>query len=206
MFNRVLAVGAHPDDVEFGCSGSLLVLKNNGAEIKYLVFSKCTDLPRNQGIEKEWEKAIQILGLKKPHASLLDFPNRQLYAHEAKIREILETIRDNFQPSLVFTHSLDDVHQDHSTVRQECRRVFKSTTLLGYESPRSSVQFCPNYYFLIPDEIATRKRQLVECYQTQKMLPYANPEKIMATLQHYGTKINARYAEAFNLIRGLYKL
>ena len=138
-------------------------------------------------------------------AFLLDFPNRRLFQHEAEIREVLEKERDEFQPDLVFTHSLDDIHQDHSTVREECRKVFKSVTLLGYESPRSSTHFSPNYYMILPKQIMLKKRRAVECYQTQKGLSYADPEKIVAALQYHGTQVNADYAEAFEMIRGVSK-
>lgn len=204
MFNRILAVGAHPDDVEFGCGGTLALYMAQNVEIKYLVFSECKDLPRNRGIEKEWENAIKILGLKKDNAELMDFPNRLLYTQEAKIREKLESIREDFKPQLVFTHSLDDIHQDHGCIRDECRKVFKSSTIFGYESPRSSVKFVPDFYVVIPDYIADKKLNLLECYKTQKALPYSDLEKIRAAMLYHGTKINARYAEAFNLIRGVF--
>ena len=203
MIKRILAVGAHPDDVEFGCGGALGLFQTRGVRIKYIAFSKCTDLPRNQGIEEEWENVIKILGLNQDDAELMDFPNRLLYLHEAKIREKLEMIRDEFDPQLVFTHSPDDVHQDHGCLRDECRKVFKNSTIVGYESPRSSVKFSPDFYIVIPDKISDKKRDLLECYQTQKFLPYSDPEKILAAMQYHGTKINARYAEAFNLIRGV---
>ena len=200
---RILDVGAHPDDVEFGCGGALGLFQTLDAKIRYIAFSKCTDLPRNQGIETEWENVVKMLGLNRDDAELLDFPNRLLYMHEAEIREKLEMIRDEFDTQLVFTHSPDDVHQDHGCLRDECRKVFKSSTILGYESPRSSVKFSPEFYIVIPDAIADKKRDLLECYQTQKSLPYSDPEKITAAMQYHGTKINARYAEAFNLIRGV---
>jgi LmbE family N-acetylglucosaminyl deacetylase len=205
MFKRILALGAHPDDVEFGCAGALEIFRRKGAMIKYIVFSKCTDLPRNKGIEIEWEKAIKKIGLNRNNAELLDFPNRLLYTYEALIREKLEEIREVFNPQLVFTHSPDDVHQDHNCLREECQKVFKSCTLLGYESPRSSVKFNPDFYIVVPGDIAEKKRDIIDCYESQKALAYSNPEKILAAMKYHGTKINAQYAEAFNLIRGVLK-
>lgn len=203
--NRVLAVGAHPDDVEFGCGGTLLLLKEKGVDIRYIAFSKCTDLARNVGIEKEWKAAVKLLGLTDSTASLLDFPNRQLFTKEGEIREALEDVRDTFCPDLVFTHSLDDIHQDHTTVREETRKVFKCCTVLGYESPRSSVLFSPSVFVVIPVAVVSQKVRLVGCYRTQQKMPYANPDKLKAALQHYGTKIDAGYAEAFALIRGVFR-
>ena len=204
MYKRVLAVGAHPDDVEYCCGGTVLGLLEKESHVRYLVYSRCLDLPHNKNIVNEYNKAIKLMGLESNDAVLLDLPNRRLYTVEAEVREVLEEIRDSFRPDLVFCPSLDDINQDHQTVALECRKVFKQTNLLGYEVLTSSVDFSPNYFVPLTEELVKRKLELCACYKSQAIKQYSHPEAIRGTMLHRGAQVGYKYAEGFNVIRGVY--
>lgn len=204
MFQRVLAIGAHPDDIEYCCGGTVLGFIDKGAHVKYLVFSRCLDLPRNKNIIQEYDQVIKLMGLKSEDAVLLDLPNRRLYTVEAEVRNILEESRDSFKPDLVFCPSLDDINQDHHTVALECQKVFKQTNLFGYEVLTSSVDFTPNYFVALTEELVQRKLELCFCYKSQAIKQYSQPEAIRGTMLHRGAQVGYKYAEGFNVIRGAY--
>src|SRR5437870_13650273 len=84
---EVLALGAHPDDIELGCGGTLLKLKTSGAGIHLAVFSKCTDenLEDSEVREREYLEAWEVLGA--AYALIFDYPNRLLH----ELREFVIT-------------------------------------------------------------------------------------------------------------------
>ncbi|MFX0198336.1 MAG: PIG-L deacetylase family protein, partial [Candidatus Hodarchaeota archaeon] len=189
MYQRVLAIGAHPDDIEYCCGGTVLGLLDKGAQVKYLVFSRCLDLPRNKNIIEEYNEVLKLMGLQATDATLLDFPNRRLYTIEAEVRSTLEEIRDSFKPDLVLCPSLDDINQDHRTVALESQKVFKQTTLLGYEVLTSSVNFFPNYFVPLTEDLVQRKLELCACYKSQAVKQYSQPEAIRGTMLHRGAQV-----------------
>lgn len=199
-YKRVLAVGSHPDDMEFTCGATLRMMQKEGAEIYYIVFSTCEEFPGNQGIRQEWEKVVELFGLEKDRAVLVDFPCSFLYTKESEIRYILEDIRDSYKPDLVLTHALSDIHQDHATVREQVRKTFKACTIWGSEAWRSSA-FVPNLYYAITEDAVEFKMKLVDIYQTQKCRDYMSAENVMAVLRYHGMHIDTEYAEAYEVIR-----
>lgn len=201
MFQRVLAIGAHPDDVEYCSGGTILGLLDMGVHVKYLVFSRCLDLPRNKNIMQEYQESLKIMGLKAEDGIILDLPNRLLYTVEAKVRETLEELRDSFNPDLVLGPSVDDINQDHHTVALESRKVFKSTNLLGYEVLTSSVDFTPNFFVPLTEKLVERKLRLCACYRSQGDKRYSDSQAIRGTMLHRGAQAGFRYAEAFSVVR-----
>ena len=165
MNRTALFLGAHPDDIEYGCAGTLLKLQDQGWHIIYQAFTTCEDIPGNENILTEWGKAIELL--KPDWHQLEQFANTRLPDYNREIREILTHHKNHSSPSLVFTHPLHDLHQDHQTVAAETLRTFKQCSILTYPTPKSTPQFTPNAFMIIGSKLAKYKQKILDCYQSQ---------------------------------------
>jgi LmbE family N-acetylglucosaminyl deacetylase len=193
---KVLFVGPHPDDVEIGALGTLLKLKDNH-EIHYLVFSMCTDIPRNTNINDEFTQIKELLNIKTENK---DLPNRELYQYGNEIREILEKYRD-MGIDLVFGPSINDTHQDHKSVAEEIIRVFKYQSILFYEIPHSCPFFKPTFFFPLDENTVSEKNKILSIYKSQREKQYIQESSITTTMKFRGLEFGVEYAEAFEVFR-----
>ncbi|MGH3444471.1 MAG: PIG-L deacetylase family protein, partial [Nocardioidaceae bacterium] len=138
-FRRVLAVGAHTDDIELGCGALLSRLRRDGAEIRAAVFSRAEQsLPPgapDDTLELEFRAAMRHLGVEESSIHMGTVPVRRFPDHRQPILEELVAIKRSFEPDLVLTMSSTDTHQDHEVVHAESVRAFRGTSVLGYETP-----------------------------------------------------------------------
>jgi len=193
---RVLAVGAHPDDVETGALGLLLSLKD--AKIIYVALSQCSDIPRNTSLLAEHGT---VTGQMNVPSAIYDLPNRYLHMHGDKVREILETYRDGFSPDTVVTSSPNDVHQDHRALAEEVTRTFKRETVLFYETPSACPYFNPRLFHVMTESDVERKLAIIALYRSQADRPYMSRQELWTTMRFRGKQCGAKYAEAFEVWR-----
>jgi len=141
---RILAVGAHPDDVELGCGATLALFKKKGHEVYILVLTRgeASGDPKNR--EKECRMSARALGADK-----LFFGSLQ----DTKITDGVETIMeidniiDQVKPHIVFAHSSKDGHQDHRNAGLAALSAARNTKkVLLYESPAALKEFCPQVF------------------------------------------------------------
>lgn len=201
---NILFIGAHTDDIEHGAGGTLArLLKKKEHNVLYLTLSRCTDLPRNKGILEDQAAITSYINERGGTVWMFDLQNRLLPEgrYPWKIREILESARDNFHPHIVFTHWKHDIHQDHKAVVGECLRVFRNLTVLGYECVRSCPGFAPNFFISLSEEDLREKAKLINLYETQREL-YYNVESVIESLAvARGAIIGQALAEGFDLVR-----
>src|SRR3990172_3522477 len=124
-YSNILALGAHPDDIELGCGGSLVRLRKSGAGLHGAVFSRCSDeSPEDTQLRvREYEGAARVIGIAAP--LVYDYPNRQLPEYGSQIMADMERLQFELTPDLVFIPFLDDPHQDHEAVAKAALRVFR---------------------------------------------------------------------------------
>jgi LmbE family N-acetylglucosaminyl deacetylase len=143
---KILAVGAHPDDIELGCGGSLAKLAAAGAAIEAVVFSKgrrgaLSDADR----AAETETALRTIGVGR--VTVYDFEDTQLWRHVTEMIAILDRHIAGLVPDRVYTMFQHDRHQDHRAVYEasviSCRSV---PQLFGYETPSSYPNFAPTVF------------------------------------------------------------
>ncbi len=197
-YRNVLGLGAHPDDVEIGCGGSLAALRRAGAVVHTVVLSRCEDgspLDRDQR-EREFRAAAAILGAKP---QVYDIPDREFPEHRREIMQILERLQDNLRPDLVFLPSLEDPHQDHSTLAHAVVRTFRrKETLLQYEILRhGSHTFTPTLFVDITETLDTKLRALNEYTSQLKSRPYFDEDRFRSLARTRGAQSGCEYAEAF---------
>lgn len=202
-FRRVLAIGAHPDDVELGCGGSLCLGHAQDVEVHAAVLSECRDEapPTDPEVRvHEFTRSCEVTGAKPHH---FDLPNRALPEHRLEVMEILEELQRELNPDLVFIPFLEDPHQDHSTVAHAAVRTFRrNETVLQYEILRyGSHSFTPSLFVDISG-VLEMKLHALRCYKSQfGVRAYFDEESFRSLARTRGAQSGYSYAEGFVLHR-----
>jgi len=209
MFNRILAVAPHADDIEFGCSGSLSRFIREGSEVYYLVFSICEEwVPkgfRENILKEEATESAKILGIKENNVNIYHFRATELWKKREEIFNILEKINNDFIPDCVFCHAGTDLHQDHHTIFKEVSRVFKRSTVLGYEMPWNNIKFVSNFHVSLQRQDVEKKIEALKKFKSQFHRKYLDEELIYSIARMRGIQIREMFAEAFEVIRAVIK-
>jgi len=199
-FKNLLFIGPHPDDVEMGCGGTMLKY-HQSTKMTYVILSPCLDEPRNKNILKEAKKAVGCLGLSTENMIIKNLSRRTFHEQRKEIRDILISAGDKYKPDMVFCPSFNDIHQDHSVAAEETLRIFRNVGVLAYENPRSSINFKPNLYVELSEEILENKIKAFMCYKSQAGKYFVKPEVIRSFARMRGTQFGVNYAEAFEVLR-----
>ncbi len=151
--NRVLAIGAHPDDVEVGCGGTLAKHKGRGDELMILTLSKGTKGGDTDVREQEARRAANRLGAT---LELNEFPDTQILDDLATIAASQAVVR-SFRPTHIYTHSQHAAHQDHRSVFAATLSASKGVrNVYSYQSPSSTVDFRPNHFVDVTQHIESK--------------------------------------------------
>ena len=199
-FKKVLALGAHADDIEMGCGGTLAKAKSQGAEIYTVVMSKCNDeLPpdKKDARADEYMRSAKIMGVKE--ADIWDFPNRELPKHQTEIMDRFNKLQLEIEPDLVLIPWLEDSHQDHQTVAQCAIRSFRrNETIIQYEILRyGSYTFTPTLFVDITPFLDVKLKAL-DSYNTQKdRIKYYSDDIFKSLARTRGAQSGYDYAEGF---------
>ena len=162
---KILAIGAHPDDIEIGCGGTLLYLKAKyQAELHTLILTRgeaSNDMP----VDREWEQeeSSRILGIDKRFSAGL--PDTAI-GLKAAIK-FIEDIVGNVEPDVVFTHYGLDTHQDHRVVAEATVSACKNRGNILYYESISSENFQPTLFVDITQTMA-KKCQAVQAHASQE--------------------------------------
>lgn len=202
-YARILALGAHPDDIELGCGGALILASQLGAEVHVAVMSHCEDeAPKAEPDLRvnEFLRACKVIGAKP---NVYSFPNRELPEHRREVMAILEGLQEAVQPDLVFIPFLEDPHQDHAALAHAAIRTFRrNETILQYEILRyGSHSFTPSLFVEIT-EVLDAKLAALRCYASQfKVRAYFDEESFRSLARTRGAQSGYPYAEGFVLYR-----
>jgi N-acetylglucosamine malate deacetylase 1 len=174
MYERVLAIGAHTDDIELGCAGLLSRLRREGSEIKVVVFSRAEEsLPEGAAadtLERECNKSMAHLGLGAPSLIVKRIPVRRFLEFRQSILDDLFAIKKQFEPLLVLTVSGRDTHQDHQVIHNESVRAFRSATILAYEIPWNQLETSTQLFVELTAEDLDIKSAMIAEYKSQSSL------------------------------------
>lgn len=200
VLKRMLFVGPHPDDVEIGCGG-VISKYCQSTDMLYLILSPCLEDPRNKNIINEAKNAVSHLGLSDDKMIVKNLSRRTFHEQRRGIREILISVRNEYRPDIVLCPSINDIHQDHSVTAEETLRLFRNDGVLGYENPRSSIQFHPTLYVQLDGKNLENKIKGMMCYKSQFDKYYFKPRIIRSFALMRGSQIGVDYAEAFEVLR-----
>lgn len=203
-FDTVLVLGAHTDD-EFGCSGTVVKLREQGSQVHYAVFSTCEEsVPEGfppDILAQEVRRSCATLGIPDDHLHIYDYRVRHFPAHRQDILEDMVKLRARVKPDLVLLPALDDIHQDHQTVAREGLRAFKFSSVLGYELPMNTIAFQHACFIgLTEAQLRCKIAALME-YKSQQFRPYVNEEFLRGLAKVRGVQAGTEYAEAFEVLR-----
>ena len=216
---NILAFGAHPDDIEILCAGTLLKLKNRGDKITIAIATNgevgSPDLKKKEIAEirrKEAEKSASILGA---DFIWMGFPDEFLFDNEETRLKFIEVIRKS-NPDLIITHYPDDYHIDHRNVGRivDSVRVMVTVPNIKTETPPikkfpalyfmdtiAGIGFLPEIYVDITETFQT-KIKMLECHKSQSLwlenqygTSYTEFAEILC--RYRGIQSGYRYAESF---------
>lgn len=202
---KCLVLAPHTDDGEFGCGASIVKLLDQGVTVFYAAFSIAEDsvpepYPKDI-LSKEVRLAMRELGVNDENLLLYKFKVRNFAYHRQEILEELVYLNRYITPDLVFMPSINDLHQDHTTIATEGLRAFKRHTILCYELPWNNIVFSNNCFISFGEEELNKKIRALKCYESQMDRSYASEEFIRSLAVTRGTQIGTRYAEVFEVIR-----
>ncbi len=192
----ILAIGAHPDDIELGCGGSMAKFAAQGVHIRALVLTKGTVGNRNEADRlNETREALALLGVTDIHT--MDFPDTRLHEHLSAVIECIEEHVLAVDPERVYTMFETDRHQDHRTVFQASIVACRSARqILCYQTPSSWPQFQPQVFEEIADTIDLKIAALAQ-HKSQRDRPYTQPEAMRIGALFHGQQIGIGAAEGF---------
>jgi LmbE family N-acetylglucosaminyl deacetylase len=204
-FRKVLVLAPHTDDGELGAGGTIARLVESGCEVYYAAFSTAEKsvpdgFPKDI-LKTEVKKATYKLGVRQENLLIYNYEVRKLNYVRQEILEELVRLRKQINPDLVFLPSLNDLHQDHSTIAQEGLRAFKQKTILGYELIWNNLTFSTSCFVQLSKKHIEKKCEALYEYASQRHRDYTSKEFVTALAKTRGVQIGSDFAEAFEVIR-----
>jgi LmbE family N-acetylglucosaminyl deacetylase len=196
---RVLAIGAHSDDIEIGCGGTLLKLIEQQAvsEVCWVVLSGGTD--RADEARRSAEALLE--GVPQTQILLRDFPDGFFPYEGQRIKDFFEALKADFSPDVVFTHQRADLHQDHRVCCELTWNTFRDHLILEYEVPKYDGDMsAPNAFVPIDEHLHRRKiDHLMSFFGSQRSKRWFQEDLFSSLLRLRGMECNSpsSYAEAF---------
>jgi LmbE family N-acetylglucosaminyl deacetylase len=195
-----LCLGAHCDDIEIGCGGTLIQLRASRPQLKFewLVFSG------SEIREPETRAAAAaLLGADTVAVEVRRFRNSYFPYCASEIKDTFEAVRKRVRPDLILTHHLADRHQDHRLISELTWNTFRDHAILEYEIPKYEGDlghpgvYCP----LAPETVERKIATLLQCFPSQREHQWFDAELFRGHMRLRGVECNAptRYAEAFHV-------
>jgi LmbE family N-acetylglucosaminyl deacetylase len=197
---EVLCLGAHCDDIEIGCGGTLLRLlaERPGCSVHWVVFASNPERESEARVssatflERAAQSRVVVQSFRESYFPYLG----------AEIKDAFERLKREVSPDIVFSHHRADMHQDHAVVAQLTWNTFRSHLVAEYEIPKYEGDLgAPNVFFPLPDAVARRKVELIlRCFPSQASRSWFRAETFEAVMRLRGIECNAPegWAEAFH--------
>jgi LmbE family N-acetylglucosaminyl deacetylase len=196
---RALAIGAHPDDIEIGCAGTLLKMIEGSAisEIVWVVLSG------NEERAEEARRSAEALtdSVPKSDVRICEFTDGFLPYEGKAVKDFFEGLKAEFSPDVVFTHQRDDLHQDHRVACELTWNTFRDHLILEYEVPKYDGDMsAPNAFVPLSEGLSQRKiEHLMDHFASQRSKHWFREDLFSSLLRLRGMECNSpsAHAEAF---------
>ncbi len=195
----ILCLGAHGDDIEIGCGGTLLKLlaQWKNVSVHWVVFSSTPE--RMAEVE---DSARRFVGQNAAQVAVENYRDGYFPQYGVEIKERFEVLKRDVTPDLILTHRRADAHQDHRLIGELTQQTFRNHTILEYEIPKFDGDLeTPNLYVELSNEVVDRKIQnLLDVFASQRSKHWFTDETFRSMLRLRGIECRARdgYAEGFH--------
>jgi LmbE family N-acetylglucosaminyl deacetylase len=196
---NVLCLGAHADDIEIGCGGTLLYLKSMLPRLRFhWVVLSASGL---RGQEAARAAETFTAGCDK-EVVLKDYRDGFLPYHGSQVKDFFEQMERQVKPDLIFTHWNGDAHQDHRLASELTWNTFRDHFILEYEIPKYDGDMGrPTVFVPLQASLCDNKVDyLFDAFESQRAKPWFGRETFMGLMRLRGMESNSpsRYAEAFH--------
>lgn len=197
---KLLCLGAHCDDIEIGCGGTLARWTRENPELEILWQVFCST-PTRRAETLECASRLMAAASGRFDIRVLDFPDAFLPDHWGEVKQAFESLRQDWVPDLILTHYRDDLHQDHRIVNELTWNTWRDQVILEYEIPKWDGDLGnPNCYVPLDEQdVALKTSSLLAAYGSQRGKKWFTEELFRSLLRIRGMECNAPtgYAEAF---------
>ena len=196
---QILCLGAHSDDIEIGCGGTLLKLMDlyPNLHIHWVVLG--ANGQREQ--EASNSAASFLAGIANQKVSVRGFRDGFFPYMATEIKEYFEELKFGIVPDLILTHYREDRHQDHRLISDLTWNTFREHTIWEYEIPKYDGDIgSPNLFVHLSEELCRRKiTNLFEHFKSQSNKAWFTEDTFLSMLRIRGMESNSpsKYAEAF---------
>jgi len=195
----VLCLGAHSDDIEIGCGGTILRLSQDLGPTRFhwVVFSGNSD--RAAEATRSAQRFLRHVSHKT--ISVQNYRDGFLPYTGAEIKEYFEKLKQEISPDVIFTHYRHDLHQDHRLISELTWNTFRNHLILEYEVIKYDGDLgAPNFFVQLDRQTCHRKvKYILSAFKTQDHRSWFTDDTLLSVLRLRGVECNApeRYAEAF---------
>lgn len=200
---RVVAIGAHPDDIEIGLGGTIARHVSCGHDVTFLIatdgiagYDRSDDARRSEATD-----AAGVLGVED--VRFLGFDDTQLAA-DGRVVGAIESHVAEVDPDRVYVHAECDTHQDH----RNCALATASATrhdgsVYAYETYSTRTEFSPKHFVPLTDADVETKLAAIRVHESQTDKTYMDAETIRGLARVRGSQSNGTYAEGFEVVRSI---
>jgi LmbE family N-acetylglucosaminyl deacetylase len=196
---KILCLGCHSDDIEIGCGGTVLRLRERypSCVFYWVVFSAI-------GIrEAEAQRGADLFAGTNRHeaAVLKSFPDSFMPFVGGEVKAVFEELKETISPDLIFTHNRMDAHQDHRLIGELTWNTFRDHFILEYEIPKYDGDLGqPSVFVPLEAEVCQKKvGYIMDAFQSQRTKRWFQEDTFLSLMRLRGMECNAPsgYAEAF---------
>jgi len=197
--NSILCLGSHADDIEIGCGGAILDLLavNPQVSVHWCIFSGGTQ--RDTEARHSAARFLQQAAGKT--VEVFEFRDSFFPDQWGRIKETIADLAKRVQPDLIFSHRLEDRHQDHRVIAELTWCAFRDHLILEYEIPKYEGDLGqPNVFWPLSADLCEQKIAILQdCFPSQESKPWFDGELFRSLLRLRGSECNSptKYAEAF---------
>ncbi len=191
----VLCLGAHCDDIEIGCGGTLMRLASERPVACHWVVATASAQR-----EAECRRSAELFMAKAQRCEVTTWRFRDGYLPYigGEVKDAFERLKREISPDIIFTHFRDDLHQDHRLINSLTWNTWRNHLILEYEIPKYDGDFgSPNLYVPLSEEDGRRKvEHLLECYASQRSHAWFTAETFRALLRLRGIEVSSPTGQA----------
>jgi len=193
---HLLCLGAHSDDIEIGCGGTILkLLDQHAMHVDWIVLSAGPE----RRPEAEGSAALFLKRAKSRHVAVYDFRASFFPYVGDRIKDVFEELKTSCTPDVILTHAREDLHQDHRVVCELTWNTFRNHLILEYEIPKFDGDLgSPNLFVrLSPEQLQRKVDYLMRCYGSQTGKHWFTADTFQGLARLRGVQSVCLYAEAF---------